>query len=115
MDQEIIEEFNRGKCPLFKKKIDELFRRPVIAVQISTPPSPKNKEQAQLNDQEFLEGPPPTVYPIGKTALTILPTQVYEAIARRAFQWLIGQIKNRSYSTKQTTGEPEQIRNQSTA
>ena len=63
-----------------------------MAVQIITPLSPKNKEQLQPNDEGLFEEPPPktTVYPIGKTALTILPSLVYEAMARRVIQWLFG-------------------------
>lgn len=44
-DQEIIEEFNKGKNPAFSKKLDELFRKPVIVISLPATQSNEGKDQ----------------------------------------------------------------------
>lgn len=45
-DQERIKRMNKGKDPNFLKKIDELFRKPVIAIQLPAHSSKQEKEKS---------------------------------------------------------------------
>jgi hypothetical protein len=48
-DQERIKRINKGKDPNFLKEIDELFRKPVIAIQLPAHSSTQEKGKPNLS------------------------------------------------------------------